>query len=168
VVVETAVAVLLVVGAGLLIRSFARLTAVDPGFRPQGVLALQVALPSSKYTDDARQAAFTSALLEKLQALAQRTREMGLRMALGAQPGTVLGMVLKEAGVLAGVGLAAGLVLALAATRVMASLLFRVPATDPTTFAAVALALAVVSLAAAYVPGRRATRVDPMVALRTD
>lgn len=98
--------------------------------------------------------------------VAQRTREMGLRMALGAQPGTVLGMVLKEAGVLAGVGLAAGL--ALAATRVMASLLFGVPATDPTTFAAVALALAVVSLAAAYVPGRRATRVDPMVALRAD
>ncbi len=387
VVVETAVAVLLVVGAGLLIRSFARLTAVDPGFRPQGVLALQVSLPSSKYSDDPRQAAFTNALLEKLQALpgvesvgmvsnlpmsgeeeieglviegqprpqpseiplgdfrqatpgyfktlkiplirgrllderdaaktplvavidqtmaraywpkvdpinrrfrfggfgdskepwvtvvgivgnvlhsglhvdprpqvyvpqaqnasgdqsfvlrtagdprrliasaraavfaldpdqpvarvrtmeemiaesmagrrfsmmllgafaglalvlaavgiygitaysvAQRTREMGLRMALGAQPGAVLGMVLKEAGLLAGVGLAAGLALALAATRVMASLLFGVPATDPTTFAAVAFALAVVSLAAAYVPGRRATRVDPMVALRAD
>jgi ABC-type antimicrobial peptide transport system permease subunit len=100
--------------------------------------------------------------------VAQRTREMGLRMALGAQPGTVLGMVLKEAGVLAGVGLAVGLVLALASTRVMASLLFGVPATDPMTFAVVAFALTVVSLAAAYVPGRRATRVDPMVALRAD
>jgi ABC-type antimicrobial peptide transport system permease subunit len=65
-------------------------------------------------------------------------------------------------------GLAAGLALALAPTRVMASLLFRVPATDPTTFVAVALALATVWLAAAYVPGRRATQVDPMVALRAD
>jgi putative ABC transport system permease protein len=100
--------------------------------------------------------------------VAQRTREMGLRMALGAQPGEVLRMVLREAGSLAGIGLAAGLVLAFAATRLMASLLFGVPATDPATFGAVALGLALVSLLAAYVPGRRATRVDPMVAFRAD
>jgi ABC-type antimicrobial peptide transport system permease subunit len=89
-------------------------------------------------------------------------------MALGAMPGRVLWMVLKEAGALAGVGLAAGLALAFGATRVMASLLFGVPATDPATFAAVALALGAVSLAAAWLPGRRATQVDPMVALRAD
>jgi putative ABC transport system permease protein len=100
--------------------------------------------------------------------VAQRTREMGLRMALGAQPGTVLRMVLREAGALAVTGLVAGLVLAFAVTRLMASLLFGVPATDPPTFAGVAAALALVSLFAAYLPGRRATRVDPMVAFRAD
>ncbi len=100
--------------------------------------------------------------------VAQRTREMGLRMALGAERGTVLALVLREAGSLALVGLAAGLALAVAATRVMASLLFGVGATDPVTFASVAATLALVSLFAAWVPGRRATQVDPMVALRTE
>jgi putative ABC transport system permease protein len=100
--------------------------------------------------------------------VAQRTREMGLRMALGARPGTVLGLVLREAGTLALLGLGAGLVLAFAATRVMSSLLFGVGSTDPATFAAVSLGLAAVSLFAAYLPGRRATQVDPMVALRAD
>jgi putative ABC transport system permease protein len=100
--------------------------------------------------------------------VAQRTREMGLRMALGAQPATVLGLVLREAGTLALLGLGAGLLLAFGATRVMASLLFGVGSTDPATFAAVSLALAAVSLFAAYLPGRRATQVDPMVALRAD
>jgi putative ABC transport system permease protein len=100
--------------------------------------------------------------------VAQRTREMGLRMALGARRGTVLGLVVREAGLLSLAGLGAGLVLSLLATRVMASLLFGVGATDPITLAAVSIALAVVSLAAAYVPGQRATRVDPMVALRAD
>ncbi|HEY3567304.1 MAG TPA: ABC transporter permease [Thermoanaerobaculia bacterium] len=100
--------------------------------------------------------------------VAQRTREMGLRMALGARPGAVLGLVLREAGSLALAGLAAGLVLAFAATRVMASLLFGVGASDPLTFASVAATLALVALFAAWVPGRRATQVDPMVALRTE
>ena len=100
--------------------------------------------------------------------VAQRTREMGLRMALGAERWTVLALVLREAGSLALAGLAAGLALAFAATRVMASLLFGVGTTDPLTFASVAAALALVSLFAAWVPGRRATQVDPMVALRTD
>jgi putative ABC transport system permease protein len=100
--------------------------------------------------------------------VAQRTREMGLRMALGAQRGTVLALVLREAGSLALVGVGAGLVLAFAATRVMASLLFGVGATDPVTFGSVTAALAAVSLFAAWVPGRRATEVDPMVALRTE
>jgi ABC-type antimicrobial peptide transport system permease subunit len=80
----------------------------------------------------------------------------------------VLGLVVREAGVLALAGLGAGLALSLAATRVMASLLFGIRANDPVTLAAVSLCLALVSLAAAYVPGQRATRVDPMVALRAD
>ena len=100
--------------------------------------------------------------------VAQRTREMGLRMALGAQPGSVLGLVLKEAGALALIGLGAGLALAFAATRVMASLLYGVGTTDPATFASVTAGLALVSLAAAWVPGRRATQVDPLVAMRAD
>jgi putative ABC transport system permease protein len=100
--------------------------------------------------------------------VAQRTREMGLRMALGAQPWAVLALVLREAGSLALAGLAAGLVLAFVATRVMASLLFGVGATDPMTFGTVLAALALISLFAAWVPGRRATQVDPMVALRTE
>jgi putative ABC transport system permease protein len=100
--------------------------------------------------------------------VAQRTREMGLRMALGAGRGRVLALVLREAGSLALAGLGAGLVLAFVATRVMASLLFGVGATDPITFGSVAAALALVSLFAAWVPGRRATQVDPMVALRMD
>ncbi len=100
--------------------------------------------------------------------VAQRTREMGLRMALGARRGVVLALVLREAGSLALAGLVAGLALAFAATRVMASLLFGVGTADPVTFASVAAMLALVSLFAAWVPGRRATQVDPMVALRTE
>ena len=89
-------------------------------------------------------------------------------MALGAERRTVLALVLREAGSLALAGLAAGLVLAFAATRVMASLLFGVGATDPVTFTGVAATLALVSLFAAWMPGRRATQVDPMVALRME
>jgi predicted permease len=100
--------------------------------------------------------------------VAQRTRELGLRMALGARRRAVLALVVREAGALTLGGLVAGLVLSLAATRVMASLLFGVGATDPVTLAAVSIGLALVSLVAAYVPGQRATRVDPMVALRAD
>src|SRR6185436_4854269 len=96
----------------------------------------------------------------------QRTREMGLRMALGARRSTVLRLVLTEAGALAAAGVAAGVVLALGLTRLLASFLFGVGATDPATFAAVVVGLAGVALLSAYVPGLRATRVHPMEALR--
>jgi putative ABC transport system permease protein len=101
-------------------------------------------------------------------AVVQRTRELGLRMALGAQPGEVLRLLVTEAGALAGLGLGLGLAAAWALTRVMASLLYGVGSTDPATFAGVALALLLIALASAWVPGRRATKLDPMVALRTD
>jgi putative ABC transport system permease protein len=100
--------------------------------------------------------------------VAQRTREIGLRMALGARRRTVLALVVREAGLLTLTGLATGLVLSLLATRLMASLLFGIGATDPVTLTAVSAGLALVSLGAAYLPGRRATRVDPMVALQAD
>jgi ABC-type antimicrobial peptide transport system permease subunit len=98
----------------------------------------------------------------------QRTHDIGVRMALGADRRTVLGAVLKNAMGMAGVGIGVGAVVAFAATRVMKGLLFGVSATDPVTFGVVALVLAVVTLIASYVPALRATKVDPIVALRCE
>jgi putative ABC transport system permease protein len=96
----------------------------------------------------------------------QRTHEIGIRMAIGAQTEDVLKQVLLEGARLAIIGLAIGLAGSLAATRLIATMLFGVKPTDPLTFAAVAVILTSVTLAACYIPARRATRVDPMVALR--
>jgi putative ABC transport system permease protein len=100
--------------------------------------------------------------------VAQQTREIGIRMALGAQRGDVLRMVLRRGFALAAIGIAVGLSGAFACTRVLASLLFAVGTTDPQVFAVVTLLLALVALAASYLAARRATSVDPMVALRSD
>jgi predicted permease len=99
-------------------------------------------------------------------AVEQRTREIGIRMALGAQRGSVLALVLRRSVALTALGLAVGFVAALAATRLIASLLYGVSASDPVAFAVGALLLGAVALLASYLPARRATRVDPMVALR--
>ena len=98
----------------------------------------------------------------------QRTQEIGIRMALGARRGNVLGMVVGEAMLLTVIGLTVGLVGALALTRLMKDLLFDVRPGDPVTFVAVATTLALVALAASYLPGRRATLVDPAIALRAE
>ena len=100
--------------------------------------------------------------------VAQSTHDIGVRVALGASRGHILGLVIRQGMVLTAAGIAVGLVGAVALTRVMASLLFGVGATDFLTFGAVALLLAAVAFAAAAIPARRATTVDPMVALRDE
>ena len=99
-------------------------------------------------------------------AVAERTHELGVRIALGADRASVLRLVLGEAAALAAAGIAIGLVGAVATARLIQSLLFGVTSSDALTFAAISAILAVTALVASYVPARRATRVDPMIALR--
>jgi predicted permease len=101
-------------------------------------------------------------------AVAQRTSEIGVRMALGADASDVLRLVLRQALALVAIGLALGTVLALALSRVLATLLFDLSPTDPVTFVTIALVLAVVAIVASWLPARRATRVDPLRALRAE
>ncbi|HTM25068.1 MAG TPA: ABC transporter permease [Vicinamibacterales bacterium] len=101
-------------------------------------------------------------------AVSQRTREIGIRMALGAQERSVVRLVVRQAMLLVVSGVAAGLVMATFVSQALAKMLFSVKPTDPATFALVAVVLATVALVASYLPARRATRVDPVVALRAE
>ncbi|HEX2715781.1 MAG TPA: FtsX-like permease family protein, partial [Candidatus Acidoferrales bacterium] len=98
--------------------------------------------------------------------VAQRTREIGIRMALGARRQEVLLLIVGQGAKLAAAGVVIGLLWALGLTRLMASLLYGVGVADPLTYAAVAFLLVCVAVAASYIPARRAMRVDPIVALR--
>jgi putative ABC transport system permease protein len=99
-------------------------------------------------------------------AAAQRTHEIGIRMALGAKPREILGLMAGQALLLVGAGLLLGLGAAFAAGRLLRGFFVGASGTDPVTYAAVTLLLAFIALAACYIPARRATRIDPMVALR--
>jgi ABC-type antimicrobial peptide transport system permease subunit len=96
----------------------------------------------------------------------RRTQEIGIRMALGARPANVVSMVIREGLLLTFAGVCAGLVGATLLTHVMATFLFGVKPTDPLTFSIVALLLCIVALVACYIPARRATKVDPIIALK--
>jgi ABC-type antimicrobial peptide transport system permease subunit len=99
-------------------------------------------------------------------AVGQRTREIGIRMALGARRVDVLLMMLRQALLPVGLALFAGLAIALAISRTLAGLLYGVTSTDPLTYVSVCLLLLAIATIAAYIPARHATRVDPLVALR--
>ncbi|HWM29108.1 MAG TPA: FtsX-like permease family protein, partial [Woeseiaceae bacterium] len=101
-------------------------------------------------------------------AVRQRSNEIGIRRALGAEAADVVRMVVGRAMLLAGGGLVAGLLASFALTRILSGLLYGVSATDPLTFAGVTILLAAVALLASLVPARRAARVDPIVALREE
>jgi ABC-type antimicrobial peptide transport system permease subunit len=100
--------------------------------------------------------------------VSERKHEIGIRMALGATRSTVLGLVLRQGAVLTGIGLTAGVIAALALSRVMRTLVFNVRPSDPLTMGAVTIFIALIALVACYIPARRATRVDPIVVLREE
>jgi ABC-type antimicrobial peptide transport system permease subunit len=99
-------------------------------------------------------------------AAAQRTQEIGIRIAMGASPGDILRMVLQRGLSVVGIGLALGLVISLAGTRLLSGLVVGVKPSDPVTFIVVVLLLTAIALFACWIPARRATRIDPLVALR--
>jgi len=100
-------------------------------------------------------------------AVAQRTREIGIRVALGAQSREVLGLMLRQGMTLAGIGLLVGIPLAVVVAKLVSGFLVGAGAADPLVFVGAASLLALVTLAASYVPARRASKVDPMLALRS-
>jgi putative ABC transport system permease protein len=100
--------------------------------------------------------------------IARRTREFGVRLALGAQPSDLRRMVLAQGLGLTFAGLVIGLLVSIAATRTLSTMLYEVSATDPLTFGAISAVLTLVAAVASYVPARRAMRVDPLLALRSE
>ena len=104
----------------------------------------------------------------KAYSVARRTREIGIRMALGAQPGMVLRMIMREGSIMLLSGVAIGLLLAVATAKILSGILYQVGALDPIAFTVAPLLLAAAALIATWLPARRATRIDPIQALRTE
>lgn len=104
----------------------------------------------------------------KAYSVARRTREIGIRMALGAQPGAILRMIMREGSIMLGCGIALGLLFAIATGKILSGILYQVGALDPIAFTAAPLSLAAAALIATWLPARRATRVNPLRALRTE
>jgi putative ABC transport system permease protein len=104
----------------------------------------------------------------KAYSVARRTREIGIRMALGAQPGMVLRMIMREGSIMLLSGVAIGLLLAVATAKILSGILYQVGALDPIAFTVAPLLLAAAALVATWLPARRATHVDPIQALRTE
>jgi ABC-type antimicrobial peptide transport system permease subunit len=100
--------------------------------------------------------------------VSQRSREFGIRVALGARQGQIIGMVVRQNLRLVGLGLGLGLLTAIPATRLLRGLLYQVGPNDPITFAGIGLMLAIVAIVAAYLPARRGTLVDPVVTLKAE
>lgn len=178
---------MLVVAAGLTVRSFAALN-VDLGFEPAQLLTMEYRLPGNKYQSGEAQAAFHRDVLDRVRAvpgvveaagvralpfsgngsttgfwISQRTREIGVRVALGATPGGLLRMVLWQGARLGAIGIGAGLALARLTARGVQGFLYAVDAHDPITYASAGAAL---MIAASALPARRATRVDVAICLR--
>jgi putative ABC transport system permease protein len=167
-------------GDPLAATSYARaaIHAVDPSLGISDVTTMDQVLADS--TSDRRLNMLLFALLGSLAlalatvgvygvvaySVSQRTHEIGVRVAIGASPADVVRMVLREGGRLAIIGVAIGSAMAFAGARLIRGLLFDVSPTDPLTFAGVGIGLLAVALVASYIPARRATRVDPMIALR--
>ena len=128
-----------------------------------GVVAASLACSSPQSQDTSAQS-----LSVVSYAVAQRTRELGIRVALGASAHDVVRLVVREGMTPVGIGVLVGLMAALAATRVMQSLLYGIRPTDPLTLLTVTVVLAAIAFLASWIPARRATRVDPMVALRSE
>jgi ABC-type antimicrobial peptide transport system permease subunit len=104
----------------------------------------------------------------KAYSVARRTREIGIRMALGAQAGTVLRMIMREGSIMLFSGITIGLLLAIATAKILSGLLYGVSALDPIAFTVAPLLLTIAALIATWLPARRATRVDPVQALRSE
>ena len=165
-----------------MLRTLTNLRAIDLGFRPEHFLTMRTTLPPAKYGDITKRRAFYERVIAEARALpgidgvygvlsyavTQRSRELGLRIALGASAGSVMRIVVARGLSLTAIGLGIGVGFAWAATRTIQNLLYGVTAADPWTFGAVVALLGVIALAACYVPARRAARVDPIVVLRAD
>jgi putative ABC transport system permease protein len=197
IVAEIAIALTLLVCGGLMVQSFQRLQHLDIGFRPDNLLTMKMVLPdptlpvfgAETLTETVSASlsqrrfslemialfALTALLLASIGVygvisylVSERTREIGIRLALGAQKSNIVRVILQQGLQLAVVGAGVGLLCAVIVSHLMASLLYDVKPTDPLSFAGVAALFIGVALLACYIPARRATLVDPIQALRSE